>query len=523
MKQVNYEPLSPLLFLERAKRVYKDKIAIIDKNVRKTYEEFYNDCVLSAKSFKQIGVTKNNKVAYLCRNNHYMLEAYYSIPMIGGVVIPINIRLNDSDIIYILKHSEAKILIVEEDLFKEDYLKIVEKVIVISNNNYQNCLKYSEFIKLGESLESFECDLINENDLITINYTSGTTGLPKGVMYTHRGTYLNSLGECLEVGLNSKSTYLWVLPMFHCNGWCFTWAVTAAGGTHVCLDKTCDIEHLINLIIKNNVTHFCAVPTILIKLLESPNFNSLKDVSNLKIITAGSSPSPTLIKKYEESNINILHVYGLTETYGPHAICLEQESWSTASKDEVSYLKCSQGLPGIHSLFIRVVDKNMQDVPHDGKTVGEVIMRGNNVMLGYYKDKENTEKAFQDGWFHSGDAAVIKPNGYIEIRDRIKDIIISGGENISSIEIENIIYQHPSVSIVAVIPKYDEVWGEVPHAIIELKNGHILTEEEIIKHCRDNLSHFKCPKIVTFTTIPKTSTGKIQKYILKQQYYKPMN
>lgn len=520
MKDVNYQPLSPLSFLERSARAYGNKVAIIDKNICKTYQEFLEDCIFLANAFKGLGLQAEDKVAYLCRNNFQMLEAYYAVPMFGGILVPINIRLSSLEVSHILKHSEAKILVIEEQYLDVDYLDIVQHMVIIPSQKRSvksaKMLDYADLIQLGKNADVHVKQAeINENSIITINYTSGTTGVPKGVMYSHRSTYLNSLGECLEVGLSKNSRYLWVLPMFHCNGWCFTWAVTAAGATHICMDSF-DSEKTIELIHSQNITHLCAAPTVLVMLAEAKNFNSLQRKANLTIVTAGASPSPSLIQKYKELGILLVHVYGLTETHGPHLICEEQHHWNDLTITDFAKLKALQGVSYIHSVYTRVVDKNFEDVPHDGITLGEVVMRGNNVMLGYYKDPASTERAFKNGWFNSGDLAVMHPNGYIEIKDRKKDIIVSGGENIPSIEVENVIYRLPEVLAVAVIPKLDVKWGEVPHAVVELKEGRTLSQEQIIFHCRSHLTHFKCPKSISFKKIPKTSTGKIQKYILKK-------
>lgn len=523
MKTANYQPLSPLLFIERTKQVYGSKLAIIDEDTALSYEEFYQECVNVAKSLTALGIKPQQKVAYLCSNNQHMLIAHYAIPMVGAILVPINIKLNPAEVIFILEHSGATFLILNAEHFNDSFSSIIKNVVIIPDKNTtisenNKFITYDLFIKKGKKIENFfPYDNTDENSVITINYTSGTTGSPKGIMYSYRSSYLNALGECLQAGLTSKSKYLWVLPMYHCNGWCFTWAVTAVAATHICMSRF-DPEHAIDLIVKHAITHFCAAPTVLGMLAEANNFHLLKNIKSLSILIAGAPPSVKLIELYENYNIRIIHVYGLTETYGPHVICEEQEEWQTITAEERARLKANQGVSGIHSVFTRVVAANDSDVPPDGVTLGEVVMRGNNVMLGYYNDPQATQQAFRNGWFHSGDLAVITKDGYIKIKDRIKDIVISGGENISSIEVENVISQLQEVRDVAVIGEPHKKWGMVPHAIIELKKGYKLDKQAVIDHCRLNLAHFKCPRRITFANLPRISTGKIQKRLLKQIY-----
>ncbi len=357
---------------------------------------------------------------------------------------------------------------------------------------------------------------VDAEEPLFILYTSGTTGRPKGVMYSHRGAYLNALGEALEVGLDNTSVYLWTLPMFHCNGWCFTWGVTAVGGTNLCLRKI-DPGQVVQLIAEERVSHFCGAPTVLILLLNHPAIKELKLPRPLRVVTAGAPPAPTTIQAVEALGASITHVYGLTETYGPHSICAWHSEWDALPIEERARLKARQGVPYIHAAEMRVVDERMRDVPADGATMGEVVMRGNNLMKGYYLQPEDTATAFRGGWFHSGDVAVMHPDGYIELRDRKKDVIISGGENISTIEVEQALYQHPDVFEVAVVSRPDELWGEVPVAYVTLKAGSALTEAGLIAFCRERLAHYKCPKAIHFGDLPKTSTGKIQKFRLREQ------
>ena len=359
-------------------------------------------------------------------------------------------------------------------------------------------------------------ELDSEQDIISINYTSGTTGLPKGVQYTARGAYLNALGEALEMGLSGRSAYLWTLPMFHCNGWCFTWGVTAVGGTHVCLRRVDPVE-VYRLIREHKVTHMCCAPTILVSLYSSPAAEG-QDLTGVTIATAGAPPAPQVIRTMEGMGAFIHHLYGLTETYGPHTICAIQPEWDSLPTEEVARLKSRQGVPCIVAgTGLRVVNEEMLDVPRDADTMGEVVMRGNNVMTGYFNDAEATSQAFHGGWFHSGDLAVWHPAGYIDLRDRSKDVIISGGENISSQEIEKVIMEHPSVLEVCVVSVPDDRWGEVPKAYVVRRADAAVTGDEIVKFCRDRIAHFKCPKHVEFGDLPKTATGKIQKYILRDK------
>jgi fatty-acyl-CoA synthase len=380
-------------------------------------------------------------------------------------------------------------------------------------------MEYEEFLNTG-SATPVDVLIEDEYAVASINYTSGTTGSPKGVMYHHRGAYLNALGEVMETGLNFRSVYLWTLPMFHCNGWCFPWAVTAVGGTHICLRRVV-AEEIFRLVETEDVSHLCAAPTVLIGMSTYAEKNDIRLRNTLEVITAGAPPSPTIIQNMEAIGTNITHVYGLTEVYGPHSICAWQPKWDKLPVEEKAVLKSRQGVPYTIAMYMEVVDPvSMTPVPRDGKTMGEILMRGNNVMLGYYKDPDATAKAFEGGWFHSGDLAVVHPDGYVQIMDRQKDIIISGGENISSVEVENIIYRHPEVQEVAVIPTPDPKWGEVVKAFVVPKDGCRPSAEDIINFCRDNLAHFKAPKTIEFGELPKTATGKIQKAKLRDKEWK---
>jgi fatty-acyl-CoA synthase len=507
--------------------VYPEKTAVIYGKSRYTYKEFYNRVNRLADSLKKQGIGVGDKVAFLCPNIPPMLEAHYAVPMIGAVLVSVNIRLSSKEISYIINHSDAKAVFVDSELAGSiqpvlselDKVDFFVNICDVNENKPLSGTDYESFLASG-SPETMPVSVDNERQAITINYTSGTTGLPKGVMYHHRGAYLNAIGEVLEAGMDPTSTYLWTLPMFHCNGWCFTWGVTAIGGTHVCLRQVVAAD-IFRLIQEENVSHLCAAPTILIMMISYPGAQQVKLQRQLRIMTAGSPPSPTVIQKMEGIGADIIHTYGLTEVYGPHSVCAWQEQWNDLSVDEKARKKSRQGVPFILTRYMDVVDlETMAPVPRDGKTIGEIVMRGNNVMLGYYKDPEATKKAFRGDWFHSGDLAVMHPDGYAEIKDRDKDIIISGGENISSVEIENVIYRHPEVQEVAVVSSPDPKWGEVPKAFVVPKEGCNPTAEDIINFCKENLARFKAPKAIEFCPLPKTATGKILKFKLREKEWK---
>lgn len=526
---VNYTPLTPLSFLVRSAYVFPEKTAVVYKDQRYTYRQFYQRVNQCATALQALGVTKGDRVAFLCPNIPPMLEAHYSVPLAGGILVAINTRLSPPEIAYILNHSGAKVLCVDTELAPlirpiRDQLPHVEHIVNIVDGDYGPGLEgpdYETFLRRGTATPLAK-PVEDENEPISINYTSGTTGNPKGVMYTHRSAYLNALDEMLELGVSSRSTYLWTLPMFHCNGWCFPWGVTAVGATHVCLRRV-DPEEVFRLIEAERVSHMCGAPTVLIALTSHARAATAVFPRPLHVVTAGAPPSPTVIANMEALGAEIFHVYGLTETYGPHSICAWHEDWDALPAEERAAKKARQGVPYIIAEEMRVVDEHMQDVPADTQTLGEVIMRGNNVMQGYYNQPEATAEAFRGGWFHSGDLAVMHPDGYAELRDRKKDIIISGGENISTIEVENTLYRHPAVQEVAVIAVPDERWGEVPKAFVVPKPGTQPTEAEIIAFCRQHMAHFKCPKAVVFGDLPKTSTGKIKKFELREREWKDLD
>jgi len=444
--------------------------------------------------------------------------------MIGAVLVTVNIRLSAPEVSYILNHSDTRICFVDNEfagtiLNNLEELTGVRAFVNICDASSDCPLRgtdYESFLMTG-SPEAMTIDVDDERSVCSINYTSGTTGKPKGVMYHHRGAYLNGLGDCLETGLNSASVYLWTLPMFHCNGWCFPWAVTAAGATHICLRKVIPDE-IFRQIKAENVTHMCAAPIVLIGMANAPGFTHFKPERPLKIAVAGAPPSPTIIQQMQSIGVQINHVYGLTEVYGPYTVCAWHDEWNGLPANEQSLLRSRQGVAYTVSQFLNVVNsETMEPVPRDGKTIGEVVMRGNVVMLGYYKDPEATEKAFRGGWFHSGDLAVMHPDNYIQILDRQKDIIISGGENISTVEVENVLYRHPDVLEVAVVAVPDSKWGEVPKAFVTPKPGSNPTAENLIAFCKENLARFKTQKTVEFLELPKPSTGKVQKFVLRKK------
>ena len=525
--RVSYENLTPLSFLERSALVYPDKPALIYNDRVYSYEHFHQRVRRLAAALRRSGVEKGDRVAFLAPNVPQMLEAHFGPLRVGALLVTLNTRLAAREIAYILNHSGAKVLVFDSELAPTvralegnvpgvaGYVQIVDtapRAEDIPGPEYESFLA-------EVSEDNSPVEAVSESDSIAINYTSGTTGFPKGVEFHARGAYLNALGEALETGLNASSIYLWTVPMFHCNGWCFTWAVTAVGGTHIFLRKV-DPPQVYRLIRERGVTHLCCAPTVLTSLYTSPAAEG-QDLSGVTITTAGAPPAPQVIRTMEQMGARVHHAYGLTETYGPHTICADQPEWEHLAVEERARLKARQGVPYIIAGDgLRVVDKRMSDVPRDGKTIGEVVMRGNNVMKGYYNDRPATKKAFRGGWFHSGDLAVRHPDGYIELQDRAKDIIISGGENISSQEVEKVIMEHPAVLEVSVVGVPDEKWGEVPKAFVTKRPGGQVTGEEIIRFTRDRLSHFKCPKHVEFGQLPKTATGKIQKFKLREKEWK---
>jgi fatty-acyl-CoA synthase len=505
---VHLSRLTPLAFLERTAAVFPDRVAVVDGDRRLTWAAFRDRARRLAVTLQEYGIGKDDRVAYLAPNTTEMLEAHYGVPAAGAVLVAINIRLTAEEIAYILGHSGARIVVVDPSLAHLVADADVERVLVTGDGG-----SYEAFLASAGAGEP-EDRLASEDDTISINYTSGTTGRPKGVMYTHRGAYLNALAEAAHARFDSRSVYLWTLPMFHCNGWCFTWAVTAAAATHVCLPKV-DPPLVWRLLEEEGVTHMNGAPTVLVMLGADPAAKRL--AQPLLVTTAGAPPPPAVIERTEALGFAVNHVYGLTETYGPITICEWNPGWDELDTDARARLKARQGVQMLTADRVRVVDADMRDVPADGETIGEVVMRGNNVMKGYFDDEPATAEAFRGGWFHSGDLGVMHPDGYIELRDRAKDIIISGGENISTIEVEQALVRHPDVLEAAVIAIPDEKWGERPKAFVTLSEGAAITEVELIAFSREHLPGFKAPSEVEFGELPKTSTGKIKKYELRER------
>jgi fatty-acyl-CoA synthase len=509
--------LTPVAFLRRSAYVFPDKTAVVHGARRYTYRQFEARANRLASALRALGLGKLDRVAIIAPNTPAMLEAHFGVPAAGLVLVPINTRLSSDEIGYILRHSGARVLLVDREF--EGLIKPLDldalRVIRVDDTGAPGD-PYEDFLAEG-SPEPCSSWLADEYETISINYTSGTTGRPKGVMVHHRGAYLNALGEAIETGMTFESRYLWTLPMFHCNGWCFTWGVTALSGTHVCLRRV-DAGRVWDLIDQEGVTHYCGAPTVQIGVVNDPKAHPLPHP--VTVAVAGAPPSPTLLGRLRELGFRPVHVYGLTETYGPHTVCAWNREWDARPAGEQARLAARQGQGYVVADLVRVVDDRMADVPMDGETLGEVVMRGNNVMKGYYEQPDATAEAFRGGWFHSGDIAVWHPDGYIELRDRKKDIIISGGENISTIEVEQCVVQHPAVMECAVVAVPDDKWGERPKAFVTLKPGQVATEQEIVEFCRQRIAHFKAPAAVEFGDLPKTSTGKIQKFVLRDREWK---
>jgi fatty-acyl-CoA synthase len=509
--------LTPVAFLRRSAYVFPDKTAVVHGERRYTYRQLEERANRLASGLRAAGLRHLDRVAFICPNTPAMLEAHFGVPAAGLVLVPINTRLNSDEVGYILKHSGAKFVFVDHEL--EGLVKPLDltgvRVIRVEDTGAPGD-PYEDFLAAA-SPEPCEPWIEDEMETLSINYTSGTTGRPKGVMIHHRGAYLNAIGELLETGLTFDSTYLWTLPMFHCNGWCFTWGVTAMGATHVCLRRV-ESSRIWDLIDKEGITHYCGAPTVQIGIVNDPKAHTLPRTVTCAV--AGAPPSPTLLARLKELGFRPVHVYGLTETYGPHTVCAWNAEWDRLPADEMAKKAARQGQGYVVFDLVRVVDDKMQDVAMDGETLGEVVMRGNNVMKGYFEQPDASAEAFRGGWFHSGDIAVWHPDGYIELRDRKKDIIISGGENISTIEVEQAVVRHPAVMECAVVAIPDEKWGERPKAFVTLKPGMKATEPEIIEFCRQHIAHFKCPAAVEFGDLPKTSTGKVQKFVLRDREWK---
>jgi acyl-CoA synthetase (AMP-forming)/AMP-acid ligase II len=503
--------LWPVNFLRRSAFVYPDKVAVVHGERRYSYREFEARVNRLASALVDAGIEPGDRVAFLCPNIPALLEAHFAVPAAGAVLVAINTRLAAGEVAYIIEHSGARLVVCDHELLPLVQGCGVEVVRV--DDTGQRGDPYEDLLAAG-SPERFERPPADEEQVIAINYTSGTTGRPKGVMYTHRGAYLNALTRALESNLRPESVQLYVVPMFHCNGWCFPWAVTAMGARHVCLRKV-DPGAIWELLDSEGITHYNGAPTVHVGLVNHPAAHRLE--RELTVTTGGAPPSPTLLARLAALNLRPVHVYGLTETYAPYTVCERQQSWDDLDAEQRAQRLGRQGVHNISSDPIRVVDEHMTDVPRDGATLGEVVMRGNNVMKGYFQAPGATDAAFAGGWFHSGDLAVWHPDGYIELRDRQKDLIISGGENISTIEVENAICRHPAVLECAVIAIPDERWGERPKAFVTLTGGAAVSERQIIDFCRKQIAHFKCPAAIEFGPLPKTSTGKVQKYVLRER------
>ena len=515
---VSVAPLTPLRFLERSSQVFPDKTAIVDGERRISYRDFAAEAMRVARGLQASGIGPGDRVAYLCPNIAEMLVAHFAVPLAGAVLVAINTRLAPDEVRYICDHSGAELIVVDAELLPTlaavaGELETVREAITVGDGAADG-VSYGELLERGSD-EPLEWTVEDELATISINYTSGTTGRPKGVMYSHRGAYLNALAEVLHSEHTPASVYLWTLPMFHCNGWCTPWGVTAIGGRHVCL-RAVRGDRIWRLLEQEGVTHLNGAPTVLTAIAGADEANPLQ--RPLVVTTAAAPPSPTTIARLEDLGARIVHVYGLTETYGPYSVCEWQPGWEELDTEARAKLLSRQGVGMLSAERMRVVDGEMNDVPADGETMGEVVMRGNNVMKGYFADEEATANAFRGGWFHSGDLGVMHPDGYVELRDRAKDVVISGGENISTIEVEQAVVSHDAVLEAAVIGVPDERWGERPKAFVVLKPGREAGEQELIDHCRARIARYKAPKAVELVDeLPKTSTGKVKKHYLRER------
>jgi len=516
-------PLTPLRFLERAASVHPNRTAILDGTRSFTYAAMAAEVTRLAHALKAKGLQPGGRVAYLAPNCAETLVAHFAVPLAGGLLVTINSRLSPEEIVQIIEHSGAEILVAEAPLLEPALEKLagvstLRVIVTLPGETGEavpmaSTIVYDDLLAAGSD-EPLVGTVTDESDPISINYTSGTTGLPKGVVYTHRGAYLNALGQVIHQGFVDGSSYLWTLPMFHCNGWCTTWAITAVAGTHVCL-RAVRADDIWRLIDRAGVTHMAGAPTVLSMMKESQLSHPLRQA--LTVTTAGAPPSPSIIEAFADLNVRVVHVYGLTETYGPYTVCEPQDAWHLLPAPELARLMARQGVGMVTAEEARVVatygkSDQLVDVPADGVTMGEIVMRGNTVMKEYFRDPEGTAQAFSGGWFHSGDLGVRYPDGYIQLMDRAKDIVISGGENISTVEVEHVLMSHPAVADAAVIAVPDERWGERPKAFVVLAVGQSADQAQLIKHVKDHIAKFKAPKSVDFVLeLPRTSTGKVRK------------
>ena len=522
--KANFTALTPVSFLERTASIFPNYTSIISENKQFTWKNTFDRCKLFASSLQKKNIKKGDTISIIAPNSSAMYEAHFAIPMIGAIINTINIRLDPKTISLILDHSDSKLIFSDTE-----FLPVIKKAFKIGShkipiifiddckdfsNNIDGNQSYEDFLSEG-NLENFQFNLGIEDEWfpISLSYTSGTTGDPKGVVTHHRGAYLNAISNHLIWHMKKNPIYLWTLPMFHCNGWCFPWTIAALAGTNICLRKI-DAKKIFALIKKHNVSNLCGTTAVINMLINE----EIKLNHTVELMTGAAPPPVSVLKKIQEQGFNITHTYGLTEVYGPAVVCEWQKEWANLKKDVISELKSRQGVkcPGLSDLQV-VSKKTNKPVNKNGKELGEVYMRGNTVMMGYYKDKKSTQHSFEEGWFHTGDIGVVHESGYIQLMDRSKDIIISGGENISTIEIENILYQHPDIIDAAVVGKIDKKWGETPCAFVTLKNNSSLTEQQVINFCSSNMAKFKIPKKIIFGIIEKTSTGKTQKFLLRKK------
>ncbi len=520
----NYTPLSPVDFLYRAAQCLPNKTAIVYGERRYSYRQFWQRSCQLASALTKRGLQAGDCISIMGANTPEMLEAHNAIPMMGAVLNSLNIRLDAQSIGFILNHAESKVILVDQEfapIVKAALASVERELLVVDIRDALapehapiGSIDYESLLAEGDSADTFP-PLADEWQAVSLLYTSGTTGNPKGCVYHARGAYLNALGNMVTLGLSQSSHYLWVLPMFHCDGWTFTWGVTAAMATHVCLRKP-QPELIYDAIREQGITHMCGAPIIMNMLANTKQPPVLE--STVHIMTGGAAPPASVTAAMEKIGFRVIHAYGLTETYGPALHCLEQPQWQELDHAELCALRARQGIPYVTLRDISVKNaETMQDVPRDGKTIGELMLRGNTIMKGYLKNPQATDACFAGDWFHSGDLAVWHPDGYVEVKDRAKDIIISGGENISTLEVESVLYHHPKVLEAAVVAKPDDYWGEIPCAFVTLHPGQLCEPQDIIDYCRANMAHFKIPRLVVFSELPKTSTGKIQKFLLREQ------
>ena len=524
--QANYSPLTPLSFLTRTAEVFPERAAVIHGEIKRSWRETLKRCTRLASALKKKGVVQGTTVSVMAPNVPELLEAHFGVLMTGGVLNALNIRLEAETLAYILEHGESQVLITDRE-FSPVIQKVLQQLedppLVIDiddpmaeGGELLGEMDYEAFLKTGD--ENFEWNLPEDEwQAVSLNYTSGTTGKPKGVVYHSRGAHLLAIDNILAWGMPRHPVYLWTLPMFHCNGWCFPWTITLLAGTHVCLRKV-NAANIYDSIVKHGVTHLCGAPIVMGMIANAEDQDKRVFSDQVQIMTAAAPPPPPVIARMEEMGFQVTHVYGLTETYGPSVVSAWQEEWNELSPTDQALKKGRQGVnyPGLEGLMV-ADSETLKEVPSDGQTLGEVFMQGNLVMKGYFKNPESTQEAVRGGWFHSGDLGVRHPDGYIELKDRAKDIIISGGENISSVEIENTLYRHSNVLEAAVVARPDEQWGETPCAFVTLKLGSSISEGDLITFCREHLAGFKVPKTIIFQELPKTSTGKIRKNILREQ------